>query len=210
MEREERLRADAIPRDSLCHEYEEHARDCASLGEYQKALHYLSLALQEQGNSGTLLNLRGLWRDRIGDKEGARDSYERAGEWSTPKFNLALLHYHAQRDAEALASIDQAIELEPDERASHVLRGNILDRIGRNDEARAEWRDAIDGKLDLRDMGDFTLSWLETAARKLSDERIRARIQKQRHKFDERELPVKRQGELPALYETSSPDEALQ
>jgi molecular chaperone DnaK (HSP70) len=210
LEREERLRTDAIPRDSLGHEYEQHARDCASLGEYQKALHYLSVALQEQGNVSILLNLRGLWRDRIGDKDGARDSYERAGEWSAPKFNLALLYYRAQDDAQALASIDQAIELEPDERASRVLRGNILDRLGRKDEARAEWRDAIDGKLDLADLGDFTLSWLETAARKLSDERIRVRIQKRRHKFGEREVRVKRQGELPARYETSSPDEALQ
>lgn len=203
LEREERFRTDAIPRDSLGHEYEQHARDCASLGEYQKALHYLSLALQEQGNSGTLLNLRGLWRDRIGDKQGARDSYERAGEWSAPKFNLALLHYHAQRNAEALACVDQAIELEPDERASHVLRGNILDHMARTDEARAEWRDAIDGKLDLAAMGDFTLSWLETAARKLSDDSVRDRIQQQRHQFGERELRVQRHGELPARYETA-------
>jgi tetratricopeptide (TPR) repeat protein len=163
----------------------------------------LSLALQEQGNSGTLLNLRGLWRDRIGDKQGARDSYERAGEWSAPKFNLALLHYHAQRNAEALACVDQAIELEPDERASHVLRGNILDHMARTDEARAEWRDAIDGKLDLAAMGDFTLSWLETAARKLSDDSVRDRIQQQRHQFGERELRVQRHGELPARYETA-------
>lgn len=131
LEREERFRTDAIVRDRIGEAYEDHARDCATPGEYQKALHYLSLALLEQGDAARPLNLRGLWRDRLGDKQGARDSYERSGEWSAPKFNLALLHYDAQCYDQALASVDRAIELEPDERAARVLRGNILDRLDR-------------------------------------------------------------------------------
>lgn len=203
LEREERLRTDAIPRASLGIEYENHARDCASLGEYQKALHYLSLTLQERGNSHSLLNLRGLWRDRLGDKQGARDSYERAGEWSTPKFNLGLLHYHAQRYDEALTSVSKAIELE-DERAYHVLRGDILDKLGQHAEARVEWQDAIDGNLDLATLDDFELSWLETATRRLGNDALRQRIQEQRHKFEETKIQVQRQGELPARYEASA------
>ncbi|MGH8192569.1 MAG: tetratricopeptide repeat protein, partial [Rhodanobacteraceae bacterium] len=205
LEREERLRSDAIARDRIGEAYEDHARDCASLGEYQKALHYLSLALLEQGEAGRLLHLRGLWRDRIGDKDGARDSYERAGEWSAPKFNLALLHYRAQRNDEALACVDQAIELGTDDRAYRVLRGDILDRLGRKGEARGEWQDAVDGKLDLEAMDDFTLSWLETATRRLGNEAVRERIQQQRHQFDERMKPANRQGELPARYEAVPP-----
>lgn len=207
LEREEQFRTDAIPRDRMGEAYEDHARDCASLGEYQKALHYLSLALQEQGEVRHLLNLRGLWRDRIGDKDGARDSYERCGEWSAPKFNLALLYHHEQRHDEALVAVDRAIELEPGERAAHVLRGNILEKLGKRDAARVEWQDAIDGKLDLETMDDFTLSWLETATRRLDNDTLRKRIQQQRHRFDERKVLVNRQGELPARYETSPADE---
>lgn len=96
--------------------------------------------------------------------------------------------------------LDHAIELEPDERASRVLRGNILERLDRKEQARTEWQDAIDGKLDLEAMDDFTLSWLETATRRLDSEAVRERIQQQRHKFGERKMLVNRQGELPARY----------
>ncbi len=206
LEREEQFRTDAIARDRMGEAYEDHARDCASLGEYQKALHYLSLALLEQGDVRHLLNLRGLWRDRLGDKEGARDSYERCGEWSAPKFNLALLHYHAQRHDEALVCVDRAIELEPGERAARVLRGNILDKLGKREQARAEWQDAIDGKLDLEAMDDFTLSWLETATSRLGSDAIRQRIQQQRRRFGERKVRINRQGELPARYQARPTD----
>lgn len=50
-------------------------------------------------------------------------------------------------------------------------------------------------------MGDFTLSWLETATRRLDNETLRKRIQQQRHTFDEKKVRVQRQGELPARYE---------
>ncbi|HWG09924.1 MAG TPA: Hsp70 family protein [Rhodanobacteraceae bacterium] len=200
LEREERMRTDAIPRTSLGNEYEQHARDCATVGEHQKALHYLSLALQEKGESIGLLTLRGLWREAIGDKDGARDSYERAGEASAPKFNLGLLHYRGQRYAQALAHVEAAIELEND-RGYHALRGDILEKLGRHDEARVEWQDATDGNPDLPKLKDFTLGWMETAARKLGNEPLRKRIQEQRHKFAVKAIePASQQGELPARY----------
>ena len=166
----------------------------------------ISRPLLEQGDVRHLQNLRGLWRDRLGDKEGARDSYERCGEWSAPKFNLALLHYHAQRHDEALVCVDRAIELEPGERAARVLRGNILDKLGKREQARAEWQDAIDGKLDLEAMDDFTLSWLETATSRLGSDAIRQRIQQQRRRFGERKVRINRQGELPARYQARPTD----
>lgn len=208
LEREERFRTDAVPALRLGREYQDHARDCASLGEYDKALDYLARAMQEDGASTQSLNLRGLWREKIGDQDGARDSYERAGDNPVTRFNLALLHYHAQRNDEALARVDQAIELEPDERAYRVLRGNLLERLGRMDDARAAWRDAIDGKLDLATFDDFTLSWMETAARRLGDAATTERIQQQRHQFGERVVVVKRQGELPARYAPDTPARA--
>jgi molecular chaperone DnaK len=199
LEREERLRGDAVPRSELGPEFEQHARDCASLGEYQKALHFLSLSLQEQGEKRYLLNLRGLWRERVGNKDGARDSYERAGEWSTACFNLALLHYKAGRYEPALEKVDKAIELERD-RAYRVLRGDILNKAGKPDAARIEWQDAIDGQLDLEILGDFTLSWMESAASRLGNSAMLKRIQERRRRFFVSQPTASQQGELPAAY----------
>lgn len=208
LEREERLRNDEIPRANLGNEFEQHARDCASLGEFQKALHYLSLAMQEQGETRNLLNLRGIWRERVGNKDGARDSYERAGEWSTSQFNLALLHHKAGRQDEALQKVDCAIDLNH-ERAYHVLRGDILDKMGKREEARAEWQDALDGQFDLKSMSDFALGWLEGAARKLDNAALLKRIQAQRHTISLAPAAASQQGELPMRYEASPQGELL-
>ena len=203
LEREERLRNDLIARADLGTAYEQHGRDCASLGEYQKALHYLSLAMQEQGEKRHLLNLRGLWRERIGNKDGARDSYERAGEWSITQFNLALLHHKAGRFDDAMQKIECAIGLEAD-RAYRVLRGDILDKAGQRDAARIEWQDAIDGQPDLVTMDDFTLGWMENAARKLDNATMLKRIQEHRRKINVGLPAASQQGELPERYDSSS------
>jgi tetratricopeptide (TPR) repeat protein len=199
LEREERLRNDQIARADLGDAYERHARDCASLGEFDKALHFLSLALQEQGETRVLLNLRGIWRERVGNKDGARDSYERAGEWSTTRFNLALLHYRAGNYAEAMPNVESALDLD-NERAYRVLRGDIHDKLGQRDEARAQWQDALDGPLDLAAMDDFQLGWLETAARRLDNAALLKRIQEHRRKIAVSVTVVSQQGELPARY----------
>lgn len=102
--------------------------------------------------------------------------------------------------------MDRAIELDPEERANRVLRGNILDRLGRKDEARAEWQDAVDGKLDLEAMDDFTLSWPETAAWWLDSDALRQCIQQRRHRLGEKKVLVQRQGELPARFDVTPSD----
>jgi tetratricopeptide (TPR) repeat protein len=203
LEREERLRNDQVARADLGKEYEQHGRDCASLGEHQKALHFLSLAMQEQGETRHLLNLRGIWRERIGNKDGARDSYERAGQWGTSQFNLALLHHRAGRYDDAMQKIDVAMELEGD-RAYRVLRGDILDKMGKRDAARVEWQDAIDGQPDLDGLEDFTLGWMENAARKLDNTAMLKRIQEHRKKINVDLPAVSQQGELPARYDSSA------
>ncbi|MBS0590379.1 MAG: tetratricopeptide repeat protein [Proteobacteria bacterium] len=201
LEREERLRRDEIPHARLGDEYEQHAWDCASLGEYQKALYYLSLALQELGESDYRLNLRGIWRQRIGDRDGARDSYERAGNWSTAKFNLALLHHRNGQYDEALREIRAAIDKDGGERAYRVLHGDILDKLGDRDTARSHWQDALDGQLNLKALDDFALAWLEGAANKLGHESLLKRIKERRRKITLRVAAGSQQGELPVLYD---------
>ena len=196
LEREEAIRNNQIPRHELAHAFEELARDCGALGEYEKALHFVSLALQERGTSSNyLLNLRGIYRERIGDHQGARESYEQASGWTLARFNLALLHYDANAYEQALTCIDSALEDEPN-RAYKVLRGNILDKLGRKADARLEWQDAIAGQPNWGALKEFELNWMERAARILEQNAIRDRIQSERKRCANATAPP-RQGELP-------------
>ena len=72
---------DQVPREELGQAFHQIARDCGSLGEYERGLHFISLALQELGDDVYALNLRGLYRQKIGNRTGARESYEQAAAW---------------------------------------------------------------------------------------------------------------------------------
>jgi len=203
LEREEAIRNDEIPRSEHGNAFEQHARDCAALGEYEKALHFVSLAMQEKGQTRLLLNLRGIYRERTGDREGAMDSYKQAGEWSTSRFNSGLLSYRNDEFAQALADVDSALSLESS-RAYHALRGDILDKMGRKDEARLEWHDAIAGTPNWTRLDDFDLGWMESAARKLKDEVLTDRIKQERKRFANRIHSGTREGELPEVVDATA------
>lgn len=199
LEREEAIRNFEVPSSELGAACEQNARDCATLGEYEKALHFVGLAMQEQGKTTSLLNLRGIYRERIGDREGALESYRQAGECSTTHFNAGLLRYRTDDHASALVEVDAALELEPS-RAGHALRGNILAKLGRQDEARVEWQDATTGVPDLASADDFELGWIETAARRLGDDALAKRARDARARLAAGTLTGTRAGELPALF----------
>lgn len=196
LEREESIRNGDVPPRDLGGAFQALARDCAALGEYEKALHFVSLAMQELGATLMLMNLRGIYREQVGNREGARESYEAAAAWPVARFNLALLHYHAARYAEALTAVDSAMEDDPN-RISHVLRGDILHKLGEKDRARAEWQDAIAGQIVWEGVNDCELIWLERAARALEHTAIRDRIAAERKRFATQSVLVQRQGELP-------------
>jgi molecular chaperone DnaK (HSP70) len=196
LEREEAIRNDEIPREAFGEAFEEHARDCAALGEYEKALHFVSLAMQEKGETNFLLNLRGIYRERIGDRDGALDSYLRAKEWPTARFNIALHRYRAEDLEQALEDIDEALDAEP-ARAYHALRGDILEKMGSHDQARLEWQDAVAGSPDWSCLDDFELGWIERAARKLNDSALVDRIREERARCARKRANAPRQGELP-------------
>lgn len=198
LEREERIRNDEIARSEFGTTFEQHARDCAEIGEMEKALHFLSMAMQENGENLYRLNLRGMWRDKMGNETGAIDSYEKASDFPTARFNLALLHHRAGREEDALKWIDMAIDGEAD-RAYHALRGNILDHMGQRDEARQEWQDAIDGQAEFAEIGNWTLGWMRNAAGRLENKAMQQRIDEyRRSQSDTRSVSSISQGELPA------------
>jgi tetratricopeptide (TPR) repeat protein len=197
LERMEAIRSGNLPRPDLGHVSEKIARDAAMLGEYERALHFVGVALQERGDEGMLLNLRGIYRQNIGDKDGAFEAYRKAAEqWSGARFNLALMHYRAGRCIEALKEVDAAIEDEP-ERAYCVLRGDILNKLGRNPEARKEWQDAIDGNIDYMALDEFDLGWLDTCAQRIEQGAVRDKIREARERKAQRAVRVARVGELP-------------
>ncbi len=196
LEREEAIRNDQVPRKELGRAFEELARDCGALGEYEKALHFISLALQESGATNYLLNLRGIYREKIGNHDGAQESYQQASSWPLARFNLALLHYQAQRYDDALKQVDSAID-DDTCRSYHALRGDILDKLGKGDQARVEWQDAFAGNPEWKQLDDFELSWMERAARELKQTAMRERIAAERQRVDSEPTLNLRQGELP-------------
>ena len=196
LEREEAIRNGDMPKADLGRAFEDIARDYGALGEYERALHFIRLAMQEQGDTLMLLNLRGIYNKNLGNLEGARDSYRRASEYSGARFNLALLDHNAGEHERALEALDSALRDEPN-RAYRVLRGNILDKLGRPEQARAEWQDAIAGHLDWHRLDSFQLDWLEGAAKKLGQDAVLAEIDAERKTRTTREAEATRQGELP-------------
>lgn len=198
LEREEAIRSGDMPKADLGRAFEGIARDYGALGEYERALHFVRLAMQEQGDTLMLLNLRGIYNKNLGNLEGARDSYRRASEYSGARFNLALLDHNAGAHERALEALDSALRDEPN-RAYRVLRGNILDKLGRPEQARAEWQDAVAGHLDWRHFDDFQLDWMNAAAKLLGRDELIAAIDTERKARSTREAAATRQGELPAL-----------
>lgn len=199
LERMQSIREDKVPRADLGNAFEQIAKDCGALGEYEKGIHFVRLAVQEKGDTLNLLNMAGIYREKIGDTDGAQASYERAAsDWTAPRFNLARLHFHAGRHAEALHTVDAAIA-EHDKRAYHCLRGDILAALGRQNEARLVWEDAIGGHVDFATLDDFELGWVESAASKLKRDETLDRIRSERQARAQQVKRVTRQGELPVF-----------
>lgn len=207
LERMEAIRQGNMPRADLGATFEQIARDALALGEHEKALHFIALALQEKGDDVFLINLRGLCREKIGDREGARTSYRLASDWAGARFNLALLDWRAGNHEQALKVVDSALEGEP-KRAYRVLRGDILAKLGRGDEARAQWQDAISGKPDWSAFNDFDLGWLDRAAQALADKPVLERIRKARQQAAQQTIQVTRQGDLPEFVGRATDDPA--
>jgi tetratricopeptide (TPR) repeat protein len=77
--------------------------------------------------------------DRDADAEKTfHDAIQRDPRSAGSYFGLAKLYMKSQKYEEALRSIDVAVHLAPDNQNVHFLRGQLLKRMGRDDEARAE------------------------------------------------------------------------
>jgi tetratricopeptide (TPR) repeat protein len=68
-------------------------------------------------------------------QEALKRDPRRSGAW----FGLAKIYERQQKYADALHAVDEAVRLAPDSRLVHFLRGQILQHLGRKDEAKAEF-----------------------------------------------------------------------
>ena len=196
LEREQAIREDRVAKAELGDAFLAIAKDARALGEDEKALHFLSLAIMELGATQYLMNLRGLYRESVGDKEGAEQSYRAAGDWDPPLFNLALMQTNADRHDEALESIEKCVELSPS-RAHTILKAQILDKLGRKPEARLLYEDALAGVIEPSACEDWQLYWLLRASRNLGRNELVNAIEAEQRDRGVKKRVAQRQGVLP-------------
>ena len=71
-------------------------------------------------------------------EQAFRDALRRDPRMATARLGLAQLYFKQEKFAEALREADAALQLVPESQNVHYLRGRILTRLGRREEARTE------------------------------------------------------------------------
>lgn len=175
LEAEELVRCGRIPESQLGRTFEQMSRDAARIGQRERALHYIACAVQHDGPTYNLLNLRGIYLEELGDLSRAESVYRQAADWPTARFNLALFLHRNKRNAEALAEIDQVLERST-EPAHRVLKGDIVAALGQPEAARLLHQDAISGVVDPAKHSPWSLGWLAHSARLLGQDELAARF----------------------------------
>jgi Tfp pilus assembly protein PilF len=103
---------------------------------------------------------------RAGNNDEAQrffhEALKRNPKMPGPLFGLAKIYMQQEKYHEALPAIDSAVRLAPDNQSVHFVRGQVLARLGRPDEAQAEF--AIAKKMVNADLSKRRES--------LSDQRI--------------------------------------
>lgn len=195
LEREEAIRNDRVIRADLGEAYTAIARDAAALGEHDKALHFVALAMQEQGSTPYLMNLKGLYRERVGDSNTAEQCYRQADSLAS-QFNLALLHFNQERFDETLAGLDRLMTMDK-KRAYSVLKAQAIEGLGRPQEARLHYQDALNGNIDLPECEEWELYWLARAARQMQSTEHQRVIEAEMKAQQQRRVTFQREGYLP-------------
>lgn len=171
LEAEEMVRCSMVPDHQLGRTFEQMARDAARIGHRERALHYISCAVQHDGPTFNLLNLRAIYLEELGDRDRAESVYRQASEWPMAGFNLALLLHKSKRHQEALEAIDQALE-RSSQPAYLVLKGDIVAALGQQSAARLLHQDAVSRVIDPTKQSVWSLGWLTRCARSLGHEEL--------------------------------------
>lgn len=181
LEREERIRQGEVNSDELGRVYEDIGHDARALGMPEKAAHMYNIALQHGRPAAPIRNWRGLCHWDRQDLESAMREFEAGSDSLAAQFNLALALRNTKAYAKALQVIDQRLMRE-DNLATRVLRADILDSSGRKEEARLQYRDALDIATPPEDLESFELYWMQRASSQLGDQRMATAVAEERRK----------------------------
>ena len=179
LEREERIRQGEVKPNELGRVYEDIGHDARALGMPEKAAHMYNIALQHGRPAAPIRNWRGLCHWDRQDLVSAMREFEAAGDSLDAQFNLALALRNTKSFAKALQVIDQRL-MRDDDIASRVLRADILDGSGRKEDARLQYRDALDTGTPPEDLNGFELQWLQRASSQLGDKRMSTAVTEER------------------------------
>ncbi|MBK8067100.1 MAG: tetratricopeptide repeat protein [Rhodanobacteraceae bacterium] len=183
LEAEEQVRCGNVPDHQLGRTFEQMARDAARIGHRDRALHYISCAVQRDGPTFNLLNLRAIYLEELGDLARAESVYRQAAEWPTAAFNLALFLHRNKRHQEALDVVDQVMERSP-QPAYLVLKGDIVAALGQQATARLLHQDAISRVVDPTKQSVWSLGWLARCASSLGHDDLAPEVPRGQHRAD--------------------------
>lgn len=203
LETEERLRTGAISPSRIKDSLKGLAIDYAEIGQHEKALDYLKKALTgEQGERAShLLNLMGIYADRLGDSQKAEKFYRSAGEMASncaAWFNLSFVLQKEGRMTEAIAAVERAIE-EEDEPAYHIRRAILALSVGDQATCDRELEHGMASFEPVQLLADYALSWFLAGARMIGDETRMRQAQAEQRKRKQRGDTQTEAGILPDL-----------
>jgi tetratricopeptide (TPR) repeat protein len=122
------------------------------LGRYQDAIAPFRRVTELRPDYAAGFQALGTVHHLLGDTQQAIGNYQHALRLAPDAFaysNLAVTYYAEGRFEEALSHWQKAIELEPTSPASHRNAGDAYARLGRTDEARAAYLEAIQRAASL-------------------------------------------------------------
>ncbi|MBB6097836.1 tetratricopeptide (TPR) repeat protein [Deinobacterium chartae] len=93
---------------------------------------------------GRLARTAWIFLGDAGGKQEADAAFERAAQlsphWTTPPYEHALMYAGSRQPEQALAYLDRALELDPNNAGFWLERGRILEALGRTADARAAYQ----------------------------------------------------------------------
>jgi tetratricopeptide (TPR) repeat protein len=203
-ETEEKLRTREVRPENIPDTLADLGEKYAELGQREKALDYLKRA--QAGKSGPdvdILNLMGVIAGELGDFKRQEKFYREAGAISlfgTPWFNLALTQKHQGRIAEAIESVDRALNMA--RKAPYlVVRALLAEKLDNKSERNAFLQEAMRTFNPVSAQSDWELGWYTTAAQMYGDKDAAAQAEAELQRRARGGKDTPREGLLPIEFQ---------
>jgi len=177
---QEGIRTGQISDDRLANAVYEAAKLSDELGMHEQAFAYYKSALKKLGyKDAAILNSLAFNSQSRKDFDEAerlfRQAIDAEPSWDGSVFNLALMYRTKGRFEEALEEIKHGKSLN-DHFAWKVLKAEVLQEIGREDEATSLLEHTRDTVVPSQNLSKWEVTWLNSAYRLLDDQDAIARM----------------------------------